>query len=81
MRQSKSHYWRKLAQPAQSPQAVCGACASAPVRQSPLGDGAQLAQQKPSPPRPGNPGKSPPLTDARLAHRLISPLICLIPGS
>jgi len=47
MRQSENHHWRRLAQLAQDPEALCGACASAPVRQSPLGDGARLAQQKP----------------------------------
>src|SRR5436190_13291616 len=47
MRQSGNHDWRRLAQLAQSREALCGACASAPVRQSPLGDGVQLAQQRP----------------------------------
>jgi hypothetical protein len=46
MRQFESHDWRRLAQPAHAQEALCGACASAPVRQSPLGDGATLAQQR-----------------------------------
>ena len=31
MRQSENHHWRRLAQLAQDPEALCGACASAPV--------------------------------------------------
>jgi hypothetical protein len=45
MRQPENHDWRKLAQPAHAQEGLCGACASAPVRQSPLGDGGTLAQQ------------------------------------
>ena len=45
MRQFENHNWRRPAQQAQVRECLFGACASAPVRQSPLGDGAQLAQQ------------------------------------
>jgi hypothetical protein len=46
MRQSENHDWRRLAQRAQAQEGFRGACASAPVRQSPLGDGATLARQR-----------------------------------
>lgn len=46
MRQSENHNWRRLAQRAQAQEGFPGACASAPVRQSPLGDGDTLAQQR-----------------------------------
>jgi hypothetical protein len=46
MRQPENHDWRKLAQPAHAQEGLCGACASAPVCQSPLGDGATLARQR-----------------------------------
>jgi hypothetical protein len=53
MRQSENHVWRKLTQLAQPQEALGAACANAPVRQSPLGDGAKLAQREPLRRAPG----------------------------
>jgi hypothetical protein len=75
MRQFENDERRKLAQPAQSTKAFLGVCASAPVRQSPLGTAPNWRGASPAREHYGGLGGLAPRTGARLARLAISPVI------